>query len=82
MNIATESVFSLESKFMKVEREISVQQTAEIKKKYDEIIEQVLDDVFDAESLLSKENFKTNLEKDNKWIVDPEGIRFKLKIYN
>ena len=69
--ISTEFVFDLEPQFLKTVRVYSKELVNSIEEKYEDFIEEFIDDIFECESLVSREHFIEALNERHTYLVDP-----------
>lgn len=81
LELATKVVFKHTAKMDNLPselKEITEDRIKEVQDTYDDVIEQFIDSIFDAESKLSNEDWKKLVTKKEDWIVQPDKIRLKL----
>ena len=75
---ATTIVFDAEETFLGQKKTVTDEQIKEAREEYDDIIEEFLDEVFDTESRLEREEFVESVAKNQAWIFDPNKVRERL----
>ena len=68
---ATVMMFNMEAMFLKGKNTFSDKQIKDARDMYEDEIEEFLDEVFDVESRLTREEFVESVAKNQPWVFDP-----------
>jgi hypothetical protein len=78
LDFATEMVFDHESKIMGKERTISEDAVKAAQDKYDDMADEMLDQIFGEEARLTRKDWELEVSKKLAWLFNPNDIRKKL----